>query len=217
MLTKLVLFEFKKTSLTNFISNFVFLLINMIIIPFTISPDPELLNQFFLSGLITSLLLGIVLITNQMFDEDKSDGSLDQYLVFGVPMYIIFLAKVIFSTCEFIFIITLIIPCAILFYAKSLNISLDIWLALFFSIPLLTSISIFGALLTSNLKKNSTLSILLVFPLLIGVLIILSLAINNILILKSFSAAIIYVEINLGLTLLLLPILSLLSNYLRPN
>jgi heme exporter protein B len=214
---KLSLFELKKNLYysKDWISNLAFLMINMAIIPFTISPDPQVLNQFFLSAIMTSILLGIVLITSHIFDEDASDGSLNQYIVFGLPIYAIYLSKTIAVTCEFILIITVVLPLATLFYMVPFSLLVQIWIAILLAIPLLSSISIFGALLTINLRKNAAISILLIFPLLISILISLSLAINQILLTSSLGPALPYIEMNLGLTLLFTPILCVLSRYLR--
>jgi heme exporter protein B len=175
----------------------------------------NVLDQFFLSVIMTSMLLGIVLITSHIFDEDAKDGSLDQYLVFGVPFYVVFLSKMIMASIEFILIMTIILPIAALFYSIDFNIIWKIWLAIVLSIPLLSSISVFGAMLTINLHKNSAVAILLTFPLLVSTLIILSLSAGRIITTSNFIEALPYLEMNIGLTLLLIPPLCWLSKYLR--
>jgi len=90
-----------------------------------------------------------------------------------------------------------------------------IWIAIIFAIPLLMSVSVFGAMLTINLKKNAAIAILLTFPLLISVLIMISLAVNQILITGILMTASAYIEINLGITILSIPILCMLTKYLR--
>ncbi len=217
MIYKLTIFELKKNLFHNrdWLNNAIFLLVNMAIFPFTISPDPAVLSQLFLSAIMTSMLLGIVLTTNHIFDEDASDGSLDQYLVSGVSMPIIYLSRVIAVSIEFAFIISVIFPTLALFYAIDFSLLVKIWLLLLLSIPLLASIGIFGSLLTINLRKSSAVSILLIFPLLISALIILSLASGRILTTAEFNSAIAYVEMNLGLTMLLIPVLCWLTKYLR--
>lgn len=216
MLSKLTLFELKKNILINrdWINNSIFLLINMVIFPFTVNPDLVEISQLFISVIMTSLLLGIVLITNHIFDEDIKDGSFDQYLVFGAPMHKIYLSKVIAGSIEFALIITIILPFVTLFYAIEFVLIIKIWLLLLLSVPLLSSISIFGALLTMNFKRNTAISILLVFPLLISVLIILSLSAIALLFNSNFDLAMSYIEMNIGLTMLLIPALCWLSKYL---
>lgn len=216
MLSKLTLFELKKNILINrdWINNSIFLLINMVIFPFTVNPDLVEISQLFISVIMTSLLLGIVLITNHIFDEDITDGSFDQYLVFGAPMHKIYLSKVIAGSIEFALIITIILPFVTLFYAIEFVLIIKIWLLLLLSVPLLSSISIFGALLTMNFKRNTAISILLVFPLLVSVLIILSLSASAILFNSNFDLAMSYIEMNIGLTMLLIPALCWLSKYL---
>ncbi len=192
-----------------------FLLINMSIVPFTISANEAMVHQFFLANIITSMILCIVLMTNHTFDEDAIDGTLDQYHVFGLPIYVIYLSKVIAASVEFILIISAAFICAALLYDIDAKLILWIWICAALTTPLLLSVGVFGSMLTINLKKNSTISVLLVFPLLMSALILLCLAVNDILLTKNFEAAKSYVEINIGLTILLTPILSLLVKYLR--
>jgi heme exporter protein B len=216
-LLALVKYELKKNFLynRNWMNNLLFLLLNMAIVPLTISPDIELLHQLFLPTAMTSMLLGVVLISNNIFDEDIIDGTFDQYQAFGLPMFVIYLSKVIITILEFIVIISIALICASLFYIIDFYLMLKIWSVILFSAPLLVSISIFGALLTINLNNNTAVVILLVFPLLISVLIILSLALNAVLTTDSFLAASSYIEINFGITILSIPILCILVTYLK--
>ncbi len=216
-LIELSLFELKKNIFhsIDWLSNAMFLLVNIAIFPFTINPNSESLNQLFLSVIMTSMLLGIVLITHHIFDEDASDGSLDQYLVFGIPMHIVYLSKVIAVSIEFALILTLIFPLTAIFYSISFLLITKIWLITLLSIPLLVSISIFGSMLTINLRKNSSVAILLIFPLLVSSLISLSLGAERILTTGHFGPSLPYLEMNLGITMLLIPALCWLSKYLR--
>lgn len=214
----LSLFELKKNLVYSktWITNALFILVNISIFPFAMnSNSSEILDQFFLPVIMTSLLLGIVLITCHVFDDDASDETLSQFQIFGVRFYVIYLSKVIAASIEFILILGLILPLAGIFYSIPLVIIAKISLVIILSIPLLTSISIFGAMLTLNLQKNSTIAILLTFPLLISVLIILGIAANRIIETSNFIEGLSYLEINLGVTLLLLPPLCWLSKYLN--
>lgn len=213
----LVLFELKKNLFysRNWLYNLFFLLINISIVPFTINPNVESLNLIFLSVIMTSMLLAVVLLTNHIFDEDLADGSLDQYQMFGLPMFAIYLSKVITVSCEFSLIIIIIFPCMALLYAIPFITMFKILLTTLCYVPLLTSISSFGSLLTANIKKNSAIAILLIFPLLISVLIILSLAVGKIIATGYFSTALPFIEMNLGITIILLPILCVLVKYLK--
>ena len=217
MIYKLAIFELKKNLFhsRDWLNNAIFLLVNMAIFPFTISPNLDVLNQLFLSAIMTSMLLGIVLTTNHIFDEDASDGSLDQYLVSGVTMPIIYLSRVIAVSIEFALVLSIVFPALVLLYAIDFSLLIKIWILLLLSIPILTSIGIFGSLLTINLRKSSAVSILLIFPLLISALIILSLASGRILATAEFSSSLAYMEMNLGFTMLLVPVLCWLTKYLR--
>lgn len=213
----LVKYELKRNFLynRNWINNLLFLLLNMAIVPLTISPDIASLHQLFLPTAMTTILLGVVLISNNIFDEDIIDGTFDQYQAFGLPIFIIYLSKVIAIILEFIVIISIAFICASLFYIINFSLILKIWSVILLSLPLLVSVSIFGSLLTINLHNNTAVAILLVFPLLISGLIILSLALNTVLATESFFAASAYIEINFGITILSIPILCVLVSYLK--
>jgi heme exporter protein B len=180
-----------------------------------VNPSSEILNQLFLSVIMTSMLLGIVLLTQHVFDEDLKDGSIDQYLVFGTSMQKIYLSKVIAATIEFTIILALILPFTALFYSVSFDVVIKILLMMILSIPLISAISIFGSLLTMKLNKNSVLSIILVFPLLISALIICGLAAERIISTGAISSGLPYIEINIGLTIITIAILCWLSKYLN--
>jgi len=216
-LLRLSLFEIYRSLINNktWLSNSLFLFINMLVFPFAINTDIESYGVYFLPSVITSILLAVVLITSNAFDEDVKDGTLDQLIIFGIPLYAIYLSKVIAAIVEFSFIICIVLPIMAIFYKIEHRVVLQIILNILLSIPLLTSVSIFGAMLTMNISKNSAIAVLLVFPLLISALIILSLASTEILNGSDFIVAFSYIKINIGLTLFLLPLLMWLSKSLK--
>lgn len=218
-LIKLTSAELRRNILYNrsWIGNCLFLLINMFIFPFSIGSSEDSFGSFFVSGVMTSILLATVLITNNIFDEDAKDGTLHQYIVFGIPFHYVFLSKVIVSAIEFAFIICLTLPIASNFYNVPFTNVMNIVLLILLSTPLLVAVGVFGALLTLNSTSNSTIMILLVFPLLISALIMLSMASIEIMNGSNFAVAFSYVKINLGLFFILLPILIWLANFLKYN
>ncbi|MEK6733791.1 MAG: heme exporter protein CcmB [Pseudomonadota bacterium] len=215
-LLSLSLYEIKRSLCynMNWISAAIFLIINISLFPFTIDPRPELLHQLFLSVVITSILLGIVIMTNHIFEEDVSDGSLNQYIVFGIPMYQIFLAKLLAAVIEFSLVLSMVIPTASIFYYFTLSKSLKILLVIILSTPLFASISIFGSMIAVNLRKNIAFSLLLIFPLLISSLIIISLAAEKIILTDNFEEGFLYIQINIGMSLIIIPVICLISKYI---
>ena len=214
-LIKLSSFELRRKLLnkTNWVSNCLFLLINLAIFPFTINPTTEVLHQLFLSVIMTSIILVTVLINNNSFDEDAQDGSFDQYRTFGISASIIYLSKVIVATIEFLLIISIILPFSSIFYQIEPKIVFKIWVAISLSAPLILSISIFGSFLTKNLSKNSSISILLSFPLLISSLVNLSLSAEKIF--NGYDNHLTYTSINIGLSFIIIPTLYWLSKFLK--
>lgn len=214
-LIKLFSFELKRKLLnkTNWVSNCLFLLINVAIFPFTINPTKEILHQLFLSVIMTSIILVTVLINNNSFDEDAQDGSFDQYRIFGVSESTIYLSKVIVASIEFALIISITLPFFSIFYQIEPKVIFKIWASILLSAPLILSISIFGSFLTKNLSKNTSISILLSFPLLISSLINLSLSSEKIF--NGYDNHFTYTGINLGLSLVIMPMLYWLSKFLK--
>jgi heme exporter protein B len=210
-LGSVVLFELKRNIVYNktWVSNAIFLIVNISIFPFL-----GYLNDFFLGALISSIILTVVLTTSNVFDEDMNDGSIEQYIVSGLSFYQIYLSKIIISCIEFILVISIALPLAGLFYSISLDILYKIWGVIVVFVPSLVTISVFGAMLTVNLRRNSIIAILLVFPLLISILILLSLATNSIVETVDFSKALVYIELNIGILFLLLPLMAWLSRHL---
>lgn len=210
-LRSVVLLELKRNLIYSktWLSNVIFLITNISIFPFV-----SYVNDFFLGALISSIILAAVLITSNIFDEDMNDGSIEQYIVSGLSFYQIYLSKVIISCVEFILVIGLALPLAGVFYSIDFSYLYRILGAIVMFVPTLVAISVFGAMLTINLRKNSVVAILLAFPLLISVLILLSLATNAIIETADFSEALVYIELNIGILFLLFPLMAWLSKYL---
>lgn len=216
-ITKLVTFELKRNFVCSksWLGNCLFLLINIVIFPFTLNFAQDIIQQSFLSVILTSILLAVVLIGNHVFDEDHADGTLVQYRLFGLSLGEIFLSKVIVVCFELILVISLSFPLIGVLYSVNALILSKLWLLIIISTPILSAISVFASMLTINYKTNTSISIILVFPLMIALLILISLAGHNILITHSLFAAKKFIEIILGITFLLLPILFWLSGFLN--
>lgn len=219
MISKLLalsIFEIKRKLINEkaWLSSSLLILISISIFPLTLNPIEETLKSLFISVITTSMLLGIVLITLDIFSEDLKDGMIDQYIIFGARMPIIFLSKVIASSIEFILTISIIFPVAAILYSIPLSSIFKIWIIHICSIPLLSSITIFGSLLTMNLNKNTSISILVTFPLLISTLILLSLSSREILA-GDISSGLLFLETFIGINFITLPIFCLLSSLLH--
>lgn len=216
MLVTLTLFELKKKFFNRHdcLMHLSFILINMVVVPFTINPELTLLRQLFLPIMITTAVLGMILVTSNSFDEDGQDGTLDQLITFGVARYMIYLSKVISSTLEFMAIITIALPFALAIYGLDYNNIIEIWFSLMVTLPILTAVSVFSSLLTLNTRKNNSLSIILVMPLVISILILLSFSLNIAVNYNHFSDAIPYIQIIIGISLISIVLLTLLSHQL---
>lgn len=199
----------------NWIMALAFMFINMLIIPFTISTDVSEMRGLYLPTIMSSLLLGLVLLTNQYFDEDVTDGTIAQLQASGVSLEIIFLAKS-FAICLVLNLILLtLFTISSLIYGISFLTVLSLWVVSLFFTPILTSLSVFGSMLTFSLKKNNLLSIILVFPLFISVLIIYSMGVEQIVSGQNFSGAFSFIGMSFGITVILVPMMCFLVKHLR--
>jgi heme exporter protein B len=61
--------------------------------PLTISPDPHLLRQIAPGVFWVALLLSLLMASERLFQEDFNDGVIEQWLVSGIPVSVLVLAK----------------------------------------------------------------------------------------------------------------------------
>lgn len=150
----------------------VFLLVVVSLFPLGVGPGPGLLESIGAGVIWIAALLATVISLDTLFRSDYEDGSLDQFLLSGIPVSLIALAKVTahWLVCG----LPLVIMSPLL--ATWMHLPPESWSVLAASLalgtPILSLLGSVAAALTLGLKRGGQLLALLVFPLYVPVLII---------------------------------------------
>ncbi|RLA08927.1 MAG: heme exporter protein CcmB [Gammaproteobacteria bacterium] len=156
-----------------------FFVLVIILYPFALGADSEIL-KIGAAGLVwISALLASILSLDNIFKADYGDGTLEEMVLSPHPLVIISLAKVV--VYWFFTGLPLLLLSPILGLMMGLP-SEGIWilmLSLLLGTPVLSLIGAIGAALTVGLKNGGVILSLLVLPLYIPVLIFGSSAVNN--------------------------------------
>ena len=156
--------------LVGFITPVIFFLTIITLFPIAFGPEPNQLNLMASNIIWIAALLSSLLAIEGIFNSDYSDGTLEQILISGEPLFLIVLAKVF---CHWLVAGAPIVICSLLaslfLYFSYENISV-----LFISLSIGSLLfSLLGALGGSlSLGKNAILSAIIVLPFSIPILIL---------------------------------------------
>ena len=148
-----------------------FFLIVVVLVPFGVGPDPQLLSAIAPGILWVAALLASLLSLDRLFALDREDGTLDALATAPVPLEGVALAK---AAAHWL---TTGLPLALAAPALGVLLNLPapghLWLGLTLAAgtPALSVIGTFGAALTVGLKRGGLLLSLLVLPLYVPTLI----------------------------------------------
>lgn len=188
-----------------------FFIITFFLFPFLIGSEPETLQKFFNPIVIICTVFVIILSSFQIFDQDLSDGFIEQKLSSGISPLSIFLSKLLNALIIILFpMIFSIIIAGIICDIEFANI-FNIIILLGIALPILVSISLFVSLLASGMARASVISSLITLPFNLPVLVLVSLASQRNEIFWN------YIKLLAGLELTLLPIVLFLSSILIKN
>lgn len=149
----------------------VFFLILIILIPFGIGPDPDLLSKVAPGTLWLGALLACLLSLERLFQTDAEDGTLDALALTPLPLEIIVAVKALAHW------LTTGLPLTILSPVLALSLNLPGaatgWLlaSLVVGTPALSLLGTIGASMTLGLKRGGLLIAILTLPLYIPTLI----------------------------------------------
>ena len=148
-----------------------FFLITILIMPFTIKPETELLREMVVGLVWTALILSSFLSSEKLFGDDIHDGYVDRYRDFSLPLEMIFFIKsLVFSIVRLIPLIVILPIIGILFHLSYQEI-LRIIIMLLISAPGLLFFSAFGALLSAGLRNAGLMVFILILPLILPAII----------------------------------------------
>jgi heme exporter protein B len=148
-----------------------FYLIVVVMMPFAIGPDLNLLGRIGPAILWLGALLASLLALDRLFATDNEDGSLDLLMMGAMPLEMAVAAKAIAHW------LTTALPLIIITPVLGLMLNVDlpamVWVALTLlaGTPALTFIGLIGAALSVALRRGGLLLAVLVLPLTIPVLI----------------------------------------------
>lgn len=148
-----------------------FFALAVILFPFGVGPDPDLLARIAAGVLWVTALLAALLSLERLFDADFQDGSLEALALMPVPLEIQVLAKCVAHWLTTGLPLTIIAPLLALVLHFDAAGYPALIAALLLGTPVLSLIGAIGAALTLGARRAGVLLSLLVLPLYIPVLI----------------------------------------------
>jgi heme exporter protein B len=148
-----------------------FFLIVVVMMPFAIGPDLNLLARIGPAVLWLGALLASLLALDRLFAVDHEDGSLDLLMMGGMPLELAVLAKAVAHWLTTGLPLVIIAPVLGLMLNVELSAMGWVALTLLAGTPALTFIGLIGAALSVTLRRGGLLLVVLVLPLTVPVLI----------------------------------------------
>lgn len=148
-----------------------FFLMVVVLIPFGIGPDPNLLSRIAPAILWVAAVLATLIGLDRLFQADEEDGSLDHLRALALPLELVVLAKMAAHWLVSGLPLAVAAPFLGLLLALPVEGMAPLALTLFAGAPALTAIGAIGAALTARMRRGGLLSSILVLPLMLPVLI----------------------------------------------
>jgi heme exporter protein B len=148
-----------------------FFLIVVVMVPFAVGPDLNLLSRIGPAILWIGALLASLLALDRLFATDHEDGSLDLLMMGSTPLELVVAAKAIAHWLSTGLPLVLITPLLALMLNVELRALGPLMLTLVVGTPALTFIGLVGAALSVALRRGGLLLAVLVLPLTVPVLI----------------------------------------------
>ena len=148
-----------------------FFLIVVALMPFAVGPDSGLLRRIGPAILWLGALLASLLTLDQLFADDREDGSLDLILMSGTPLQLAIIAKAIAHWFAAGLPLVIAAPLFGIFFNIEPKAMVAVALTLLAGTPALTFLGLIGAALAAMLRRGGLLVPVLILPLTIPVLI----------------------------------------------
>ncbi|GJE73346.1 heme exporter protein CcmB [Methylorubrum podarium] len=149
----------------------VFFLMIVVLVPFALGPDLNLLSRIGPAILWLSAVLATLIGLDRLFQSDEEDGSLDLMTGAAVPLEMVVLAKVLASWLTTGLPLALASPLFGLLVALSPTAMGATALTLALGTPALAFIGAVGAALTATIRRGGLILAIVVLPLMIPTLI----------------------------------------------
>jgi len=148
-----------------------FFLIVVALVPFAVGPDSGLLRRIGPAILWLGALLASLLTLDQLFADDREDGSLDLILMGSAPLQLAILAKALAHWLTAGLPLVIAAPLLGIFFNIDLLSMAAVALTLLVGTPALTFLGLIGAALAAALRRGGLLVPVMILPLTIPVLI----------------------------------------------
>jgi heme exporter protein B len=148
-----------------------FFLIVVVLVPFAVGPDSGLLRRIGPAILWLGALLASLLTLDQLFADDREDGSLDLILMGGMPLQLAILAKALAHWLTAGLPLVIAAPLLGVFFNIDASSMGAVALTLLAGTPALTFLGLIGAALAAALQRGGLLVPVMILPLTIPVLI----------------------------------------------
>jgi heme exporter protein B len=158
-------------SLQEALNPLVFLFLAVTLFALGVGVDPDTLGRFAPGIVWVLVLLANLLALEGLFRRDFDDGTLEQLVLLGRPLFVPVLAKVAAQWCLTGLAMTLLAPLAALLLYMPTGAVGATMLTLLTGSPALTLFGAVGAALTVGLKRGGVLLALLILPLYVPTLI----------------------------------------------
>ncbi|CAI3939129.1 heme exporter protein CcmB [Alteromonas macleodii] len=156
-----------------------FLLMVVTLFPLGVSPSPDTLQRIGPGVIWIAAILSSLLAMERLFRDDFQDGSLEQYMLSGMPLPAVSAVKVAAHWLVSFVPLLLLSPLLAMF----LNLTVDMYIALVLTLllgtPLLSLIGAIAVGLTVGLQKGGVLLALLLIPVFIPLLIFATSAVDS--------------------------------------
>jgi len=157
--------------LTEWAALVLFFIIVVLLLPFAIGPEPDLLRRL-ASGLIwLAALLMSLLALEKLFVTDARDGTLDLMLLSPLPLPLIVFGKLLAQIFLMLLVLALMIGPAALLLGMNFSVLPVLLASLAFGVPVLVLLGGIAAAVTVGLQRNPALLTLLLIPFYIPVLV----------------------------------------------
>lgn len=148
-----------------------FFMIVILLLPFAIGPEPDLLRRL-ASGLIwLAALLMSLLALDKLFVADARDGTLDVMLLSPLPLPMVVAAKLVAQTVTMLLALGCVLVPAALMLGLNFSVLPVLALSLLLGVPCLVLLGGIAASITIALQRNPALLTLLLVPFYIPILI----------------------------------------------
>lgn len=156
-----------------------FLLIVITLFPIAVGPGPDILQRIGPGVIWVAAILASLLGMDRLFKEDFNDGSLEQMMLSGHPLYQLVLAKITAHWLVCFIPVLLLTPLFSILLNQTLTMAVALFLSLLLGTPLLSLMAAIAMGLTVGVPKGGLLPSLLMLPVLIPLLIFATSAVES--------------------------------------